>query len=224
MQVNEQKIMIKSSKYILVILIFSFFSLNQTLALELKLPKNLPKVGGSGGLNLKDTKTQFTTIFFESALDYMEAQYHLFNALEMNDEAGKTRKSIEFVKNKKNKEAKRLTNAFNAVSDNSQAIEGALTKEAANSVEAKVHYAKALPFAVKGLLGTVQLPPEAQNLMNAIKSDKMAMLKLGSFVKVLPKIPEYVQTATSVGKLVMSGAKSRDVEGAKDATDKLGDL
>ena len=216
--------MIKSSKNILVILIFSFFSFNQALALELKLPKNLPKLGGSGGLNLKDTKTNFTTIFFESALDYMEAQYHLFNALEMNDEAGKTRKSIEFVKNKKNKEGKRLTNAFNSVSDNSKAIEGALTKEAANSVEAKVHYAKALPFAVKGLLGTVQLPPEAQNLMNAIKADKMAMLKLGSFVKVLPKIPEYVQTATSVGRLVMSGAKSRDVEGAKDATDKLGDL
>ena len=216
--------MIKTTKNILVIFIFTFFSFNQVFALELKLPKNLPKLGESGGLNLKDTKTRFTSIFFESALDYMEAQYHLFNALEMNDEAGKTRKSIEFVKNKKNKEGKRLTNAFNAVSDNSQAIEGALTKEAANSVEAKVHYAKALPFAVKGLLGTVQLPPEAQNLMNAIKSDKMAMLKLGSFVKVLPKIPEYVQTATSVGKLVMSGAKSRDVEGAKDATDKLGDL
>ena len=87
-----------------------------------------------------------------------------------------------------------------------------------------MHYAKALPFAVKGLIGTVQLPPEAKNLLDTIKADKMAMLKLGSFVKVLPKIPEYVQTATSVGKLVMSGAKSRDVEGAKDATDKLGDL
>ena len=212
--------MINNLKTFFVALIFTFFSLNQVLALELK----LPKVGGSGGLNLKDTKTKFTAIFFESALDYMEAQYHLFNALEMNDEAGKTRKSIDFVKNKKNKEGKRLTNAFNSVSDNSKAIEGALTKEAANSVEAKVHYAKALPFAVKGLLGTVQLPPEAQNLMNAIKADTMAMLKLGSFVKVLPKIPEYVQTATSVGRLVMSGAKSRDVEGAKDATDKLGDL
>ena len=207
-------------KNFFVAFIFTLFSLNQVLALELK----LPKVGSSGGLNLKDTKTKFTTIFFESALDYMEAQYHLFNALEMNDEAAKTRKSIEFVKNKKNKEGKRLTNAFNAVSDNSLAIEGALTKEAANSVEAKVHYAKALPFAVKGLIGTVQLPPEAKNLLDTIKADKMAMLKLGSFVKVLPKIPEYVQTATSVGKLVMSGAKSRDVEGAKDATDKLGDL
>ena len=212
--------MINNLKTFFVAFIFTLFSLNQVLALELK----LPKVGSSGGLNLKDTKTKFTTIFFESALDYMEAQYHLFNALEMNDEAAKTRKSIEFVKNKKNKEGKRLTNAFNAVSDNSLAIEGALTKEAANSVEAKVHYAKALPFAVKGLIGTVQLPPEAKNLLDTIKADKMAMLKLGSFVKVLPKIPEYVQTATSVGKLVMSGAKSRDVEGAKDATDKLGDL
>jgi hypothetical protein len=52
----------------------------------------------------------------------------------------------------------------------------------------------------------------------------MAMLKMGSFIKVLPKIPEYVKNATTVGKLIVSGAKSRDVKGAKDATSKLGDL
>lgn len=154
----------------------------------------------------------------------MEAQYHLFNALEMNDEAGKTRKSIDFVKNTKNKEGKRLTNAFNSVSDNSTAIEGALTKEAANSTEAKVHYAKALPHAITGLLGTIKLPPEAKNLLNTIKADKLAALKLGDFVKVLPKIPKYVKSATTVGRLIVSGAKSRDVKGANDATKALGDL
>jgi len=207
-----------------IILFFTFFSINQSSAIELK--KKLPKIGGSSsnGLNLGDAKTNFTKIFFESALDYMEAQYHLFNALEMNDEAGKTRKSIDFVKNNKKKESKRLTNAFNTVSDNSAAIEGALTKEAANSAEAKAHYAKALPYAVTGLLGTIKLPPEAKNLLDTIKADQMAMLKLVSFVKVLPKIPEYVKNATTVGKLIVSGAKSRDVKGAKDATNKLGDL
>ena len=136
----------------------------------------------------------------------------------------KTRKSIDFVKNDKNKEGKRLTNAFNSVSENSSAIEGALTKEAANSVEAKVHYAKSLPHAIKGILGTIQLPPEAKNLLDAIKADKMAALKMGSFLKVLPKIPQYVKSATTVGKLIISGAKSREVEGADDATNQLGDL
>ena len=154
----------------------------------------------------------------------MEAQYHLFNALEMNDEASKTRKSIDFVKNDKNKEGKRLTNAFNSVSENSSAIEGALTKEAATSTVAKVHYAKSLPHAIKGILGTIQLPPEAKNLLDAIKADKMAALKMGSFLKVLPKIPQYVKSATTVGKLIISGAKSREVEGADDATNQLGDL
>lgn len=154
----------------------------------------------------------------------MEAQFHLFNALEMNDEASKTRKSIDFVKNDKNKEGKRLTNAFNSVSENSSAIEGALTKEAATSTVAKVHYAKSLPHAIKGILGTIQLPPEAKNLLDAIKADKMAALKMGSFLKVLPKIPQYVKSATTVGKLIVTGAKSRDVEGADDATSQLGDL
>ena len=207
-----------------ILIFFTVSAFSNVSAIELK--KKLPKIGGSSGngVSLDDAKTKFTKIFFESALDYMEAQFHLFNALEMNDEANKTRKSIDFVKDEKKKEGKRLTNAFNTVSDNSSAIEGALTKEAANSAEAKVHYAKALPFAVKGLLGTVQLPPEAKSLLDSIKADKMAALKLGAFVKVLPKIPEYVKSATTVGKLITSGAKSRDVKGAADATSKLGNL
>ena len=211
-------------KNYLIIIIFTIFSVNHASAIDLK--KKLPKIGGSSseGVNLDEAKTKFTKIFFESTLNYMEAQYHLFNALEKNDKAGKTRKAIDFVKNDKNKEGKRLTNAFNTVSDNSKAIEGALTKEAANSAEAKVHYAKALPFAVSGLIGTVQLPPEAKSLLDSIKADKTAMLKLGSFVKVLPKIPGYVKNATQVGKMIVSGAKSRDVKGAEDANKELGDL
>jgi len=187
----------------------------------------LPKIGGnsgSGGGNVDELKLKFTKVFFESSLEYMEAQAYLFDALDMNDEASKTRKSIDFVKNEKNKEGQRLTNAFNSVSENSTAIEGALTKEAATSAEAKVAYAKSLPHAVKGLIGTVKLPPEAKALLDTLKADKTAALKMGDFMKVLPKIPQYVQNATTVGKLVVTGAKSREVEGADDATAALGDL
>ena len=112
---------------IIILFVFSTLSFSAG-ALELKLPKK-EKKSNSSEVNLDDVKLKFTKIFFESALDYMEAQYHLFNALEMNDEAGKTKKSIDFVKNEKKKEGKRLTNAFTTVSENSSAIEGALTKE-----------------------------------------------------------------------------------------------
>ena len=206
---------------IIILFIFSTLSFSAS-ALELKIPKL--KKSGSGGADLKDVKLKFTKIFFESALDYMEAQYHLLNALEMNDEAGKTKKSIDFVKNDKKKEGKRLTNAFTTVSENSSAIEGALTKEKVISAEGKLHYAKALPYTIKGLLGTIQLPPEAKNLIDTIKADKMAVLKMGDFLKVLPKIPSYVQSVTTVSKLIVTGAKSRGVEGADDANDQLGDL
>ena len=206
---------------LIIFFIFSTLSFGAN-ALELKIPKL--KKSGSGGADLKDVKLKFTKIFFESALDYMEAQYHLFNALEMNDEAGKTKKSIDFVKNEKKKEGKRLTNAFTTVSENSSAIEGALTKEKVLSAEGKIHYAKALPYTIRGVLGTIQLPPEAKNLLDAIKADKMAILKMGSFLKVLPKIPAYVKSVTTVSKLIVTGAKSRGVEGADDANDQLGDL
>ena len=168
----------KSNKLIILFLVTFFsFNFNVVNSLELKLPK-ITNESSSGAGDLKDVKLKFTKIFFESSLEYMEAQFHLFNALEMNDEASKTRKSIDFVKNDKNKEGKRLTNAFNSVSENSSAIEGALTKEAATSTVAKVHYAKSLPHAIKGILGTIQLPPEAKNLLDAIKADKMAALKM----------------------------------------------
>ena len=190
----------------------------------LLLPLTLSLSSNAYAGNVNDLKDKFTKIFFESSLEYMEAQAFLFEALEMNDEASKTRKSIDFVKNNKKKEGKRLTNAFKTVSENSNAIEGALTKEAATSAEAKVLYAKALPHTVKGVIGTIQLPPEAKALLDALKADKMAALKMGSFMKVLPKIPGYVKSATTVGKLIVSGAKSRDVEGADDATSAMGDL
>ena len=188
------------------------------------LPLTLSFTSNAYAGNVNELKDKFTKIFFESSLEYMEAQAFLFEALEMNDEASKTRKSIDFVKNNKKKEGKRLTNAFKTVSENSNAIEGALTKEAATSAEAKVLYAKALPHTVKGVIGTIQLPPEAKALLDALKADKMAALKMGSFMKVLPKIPGYVKSATTVGKLIVSGAKSRDVEGADDATSAMGDL
>ena len=205
-------------KFTLSFLLLIFMNCSAS-ALELK----IPKIGGKKA-DISGAKLNFTKIFFDSSINYMEAQFHLFNALEMNDEASKTKKSIAFVKDTKNKEGKRLTNAFKTSSENSKAIEGALGKEKGLSAEGKVHYAKALPFAVKGLIGMVQLPPEANSLLKTIKSDKMAALKMGDFLKVLPKIPEYVSSATKVGNLIVTGAKSREVKGADDATKALGDL
>jgi len=214
-QMNFKKITVS---FLLLILIN--FSAN---ALELK----IPKVGGKKAdkkVDISEAKLNFTKIFFESSSEYILAQAYLFDALGMNDEASKARKSREFSSNKKNKEGKRLTNAFNTVSDNSAALEKALTKEVVLSAEAKVAYAKSLPHAIKGLLGTIKLPPEAKALLDTLKADKMAALKMGDFIKILPKIPEYVSNATKISKLVVTGAKSRGVEGADDATKALDEL
>ena len=70
----------------------------------------------------------------------------------------------------------------------------------------------------------IKLPPEAESLLTTLQADKMAVLKMGDFLKVLHKIPGYVSSATKVGNLIVTGAKSREVEGADDATKALGDL
>tara|TARA_B100001123_G_C15331524_1_gene1031354 strand:+ start:1227 stop:1856 length:630 start_codon:yes stop_codon:yes gene_type:complete len=209
--------MITYKKLTLPILFFLLISFSAN-ALELK----IPKLGKKG--DLKGAKLNFTKIFFESSINYLEAQYHLFNALEMNDEANKTKKSIDFVKDKKNKEGKRLTNAFTTSSENSTAIEGALIKEKSLSAEGKVHYAKSLPYAIKGLILMIELPPEANQLLQTIKADPTAALSMADFIKVLPEIPGYVSSAQKVVTLIVTGAKSREVEGADDATKALGEL
>ena len=76
----------------------------------LLLPLTLSFTGNAYAGNVNELKDKFTKIFFESSLEYMEAQAFLFEALEMNDEASKTRKSIDFVKNNKKKEGKILNN------------------------------------------------------------------------------------------------------------------
>ena len=70
----------------------------------------------------------------------------------------------------------------------------------------------------------VQLPPEANSLLQTIKADPVAALSMGDFIKVLPKIPGYVTSAQKVVTLVVTGAKSREVKGAEDATQALGEL
>ena len=87
-----------------ILLILVNFSAN---ALELK----VPKIGGKKA-DISGAKLNFTKIFFESSLNYMEAQFHLFNALEMNDEASKTKKSIAFVKDTKNKVLSDTSNSW----------------------------------------------------------------------------------------------------------------
>ena len=84
--------------------ILSFF-LTSVFSILLSVSANAISLTGSGG-KTDELKLKFTKIFFESSLEYMEAQAHLFDALEMNDEAAKTRKSIDFVKNDKNKREK----------------------------------------------------------------------------------------------------------------------
>ena len=102
----------KLNKFFIFILI-TFFSLGVVTsnALELKLPKKKDKSASNVG-DLKDSKLRFTKIFYESSLNILEAQYHLFNALEMNDEASKTKKSIDFAKNKKKKRRQKINKFF----------------------------------------------------------------------------------------------------------------
>ena len=101
------------------------------------------------------------------------------------------------------------------------AATGTATIYGLNHTVAKVimpHYVGAFGFVFMRLSGAAILFWLISLFLKKEKIDR------GDFMKILPKIPEYVSNATKISKLVVTGAKSRGVKGADDATKALGDI
>ena len=183
----------------------------------------LPGSGGGGGskVNVGDAKLQFTKLFAQALNDYAKAQQALFLAYGKKDLADRAAQVANFNTDAKKAE-NNIAKSVDIVTKNNTEAEALL--KGANvkfSAEAAAQYAKALPPTVTGTLSAVKMPPEAKNLMDAIKSDKMAMMKMGELVKVLPKIPDLVKSMTTVGGLLIKVAKSNNIKGAADAEKKF---
>ena len=85
------------------------------------------------------------------------------------------------------------------------------------SAEGQVFYAKALPPAGKGLVGTVQMIPVTKNMVEGVKANPLsAVTAVGGLAKVIPNLPNYIQTIQKTMKLITSRAKAEGIEGADD--------
>jgi hypothetical protein len=202
------------------ILIFVFVSESYPMA-----HSKLPGLGGGGGggskVNIGDAKLKFTKLFAQSLSDYAKAQEALFLAYGKKDLAARAAQVASFntdAKKSENNIAKSVEIITNNNTEAEALLNGANVKF---SAEAAAHYAKALPPTVTGTLSAVQMPPEAKNLMDVIQSDKMALMKMGELVKVLPKIPDLVKSMTTVGGLLIKVAKNNNIKGAADAEKKF---
>ncbi len=201
-----------------IILLFFFLGsfIVPTSAFDLKLPG--VSSGGDGGFDLAGGKTELVERFFESSNNYLEALALLNKALGKNIEAAQIEKAIEYANDPGISESDRMKNSIKTSNDASKAIENDLNAQTTViSAEGQVFYAKALPPAGKGLVGTVQMIPVTKNMVEGVKANPLsAVTAVGGLAKVIPNLPNYIQTIQKTMKLITSRAKAEGIEGADD--------
>ena len=209
-----------------IVILFLFQSTGQVMAFDLKGKLDSLTGGGdsSEAFDLKGGKTQLMEAFYESSDNYKKALVHLLKAYNLNVAAAKVEATIE--KNINASEADRMENSIKATTEASQAIEKHMkAKGNMVSAEGKIEFAKALPPAGKGLVGTIKLAPISSQMVGQVSANPLSAVKeIGGVAKIIPKLPEYMKRIQEVTKYIISGAKANDIKGAGDLEAKLGDL
>ena len=186
---------------------------------------NMNPLGGSN-VDFAGSKTQLTELFFKSDNYYKESLAILADAYEQNVLAEQIRANIKYANDSKNSEADRMKNSIKVTTEASMEMKKIILDEGDTiSAEGKRLYAKSLVPAGKGVLTTIKLVPVAKNMATNITANPTsALTELGGLVKVIPNLPGYITTMASTMKVILSGAKANDIEGADDLEASLGDL
>lgn len=213
--------MLKNIKNTFIVFILSSFimtSVSHSMAHNKK-GGGLPGLGGGGGskVDLSEAKSKFTALFAVAFNDYVDALAYLNDAAGNKEAAAKIRSQAKIDLKAKNPE-NQIAASANFLSDSTASTKKILeAKDLVISAEGKVAYAKAMPHIIKGTIAAIKMPKEGKNLLDGIKSDKMAMAKMSGLVKVLPKMPELVKNMTEVAKLTVTIGKKNNIDGVKDA-------
>ena len=223
---------------IIVLTTLFFFSILFTVpakSLDLKkaLEKNpldllKKKKTGTGGAasNLKDANTALVRIFFESSNNYLQAQELLLMAYGKNTEAAQVKEAIAYAKDSGVSDENKMKNSIKVTTESSKTIETSMNDQSYQlTADGKEYYAKSLPYLGKGIMGTIELKPQAQMLVGKIQADPMsAIAEIGGVAKVIPRMPEYIKNVTNTSKLVITGAKAKKIKGSDSLDKAMSDL
>lgn len=190
---------------------------------------SVPGFPGSGGsksssnVDLKAGKNELVKTFFVSFDNYAEALDLLSQSLGLDAESKKIQQALKDSKNTNTSEADRLTNSLKATTEVSKGIEAKLKLGTLKlDVGAKDKYAKSMPFAVKGLIGTLELRPKVQQMVSGIQANPIqAVQDLGALSTAIPEIPNYISTIVTVTKLIVTGAEANNID-TKEIKSSLG--
>ena len=181
----------------------------------------IPGMGKSGGggskVNISEATSKFTALFAVAFNDYIDALAYLNDAAGNKEAAAKIRAQGK-IDLKAKKPENQIAKSANFLSEQTASTKKILeAKDLVISAEGKAAYAKAMPHIIKGTIAAIKMPKEGKNLLDGIKSDRMAMAKLAGLAKVLPKMPTLVKNMTEVAKLTVTVGKKNNIEGVKNA-------
>ena len=173
-----------------------------------------------------------TYYFFESQANYLASLELLYRAYDKNVEADKMKAQINYLKDSKSSENKRLKSTMQIIDDASKNIKSDISDNNKKlSEESKVFYQKSLPFAFKateyGYKVFVVSTTVGKNITNS--KDKIGSIlsnfnEVIGFASIIPEIPSYVKTVGSTSKLIFTGAKVKKIKDEKNLGDALDEL
>jgi hypothetical protein len=195
------------------------FLLISGFAVKAQIP-GTPSIPGMGGgkststVDLKAGKNDLVKAFFVSFENYAQSLDLLTQSLGLDADSKKIQQALADSKNPNTSESDRMANALKATTETTKALE---EKNKAGTiildVKAKEKYAKSIPFAVKGLIGTLELKPKTTQMVSSIQANPiMAAQDLGALAKVIPEVPNYITTIVSVTKLIVTGAEANNID------------
>jgi hypothetical protein len=165
-------------------------------------------------VDLKAGKNDLVKAFFVSFENYAQSLDLLTQSLGLDADSKKIQQALADSKNPNTSESDRMANAIKATTETTKALE---EKNKAGTIildlKAKEKYAKSIPFAVKGLIGTLELKPKTTQMVSSIQANPiMAAQDLGALAKVIPEVPNYITTIVSVTKLIVTGAEANNID------------
>jgi hypothetical protein len=156
----------------------------------------------------------------------------LYRAYDKNVEADKMKAQIDYLKDSKNSENKRLKSTIQIIDDASRNIKSSIDDNSKElSEESKIFYQKSLPFAFKateyGYKVFVVSTSVGNNIANS--KDKVGSIlsnfnEVIGFASIIPKIPSYVKTVGGTSKLIFTGAKAKKIKDDENLGDALEEL
>ena len=176
--------------------------------------------------------SMITYYFFESQANYLASLELLFRAYDKNSEADKMKAQINYLKDSKSGENKRLKSTMQLIDNASNELKKEINNQNIKlSEESKIFYQKSLPYAFKAteygykaFVISTTVGKEISNSNDKIGSILGNLNEVIGFISIIPKIPGYVKNVGSTTKLIFTGAKVKKIKDEGNLGDALDEL